>query len=325
SIRLLCIAIFLIPLASKADPTIIRIGTGGSAGTYYPIGSLIANAISDPNGLHAGASYNEPELIAIAQRATGSASNVTDVNQGLLEGGLAQADIAHWAFNAKGPFESEQASINIRGIATLYLESVHLVVRSGANINSIRDLKDKRVSLDEQGSGTRLDVLTILEAYGLTPATFKPAYLKTTDAIDRLRKDELDAFFIIAGYPVKAVSELMANGDAKLVPIEGPVIDGIVERFAYFSKDNIPANTYKNTNNISTIGVPAQLIINSDIDNDTAYNITSMLWSPATLILMRTGHPKGHEMRLDSALAGMGIPLHPGAERFYREQGMLND
>ena len=315
----------MLPLAGSADSTVIRIGTGGSAGTYFPIGSLIAQAITGRNGLHATSAYYEPELVAIAQRATGSASNVTDVNNGLLEGGLAQADIAHWAFNATGPFEGEAPIDRIRGIATLYLESVHLVVRVGANINSIKDLEGQRVSLDEQGSGTRLDVLTILEAYGLSPSTFKPAYLKTSDAIDRLRNNELDAFFTIAGYPVKAVSQLMDDGRAKLVPIEGPLIDTIVERFPYFSIDTIPQGTYKNTAEIRTIGVPAQLLIDSKIADELAYNITSMLWSEATLELMSTGHPKGNDMQLESALAGMGIPLHSGAKRFYQEQGMLNE
>jgi len=307
-----------------AEPVVMRVGTGGSGGTYFPVGSLIAKAISGPAGIHKHESFYEPELIAIAQRGTGSASNVLDISQGLLEAGLAQADVVHWAFNGVGPFENEPARDNLRGLATLYIESVHLIARSDANITKIEDLVGKRVSLDEQGSGTMLDTLPILAAYGLSTESFKAVYLKPADAIDRLRRDELDAFFIIAGYPVKAVSNLVDNGQATVVSIAGEPTDSLIEEYPFFSKNDIPENTYKNTGNIKTIGVSAQLIISSSIDEELAYNITSMLWSNATQKLLSSGHPKGEEVRLESAMTGMNIPLHPGAKRFYREQGMLN-
>jgi len=302
----------------------MRVGTGGSGGTYFPIGSLIAKAISGPAGIHLKEPFYEPELIAVAQRSTGSASNVQDVSQGLLEAGLAQADVVHWAFTGTGPFENEPARDNLRAVATLYVESVHLIARTDANINTIDDLKDKRVSLDEPGSGTRLDMLLILAAYGLTDDSFKAVYLKPADAIDRLYRNELDAFFIIAGFPVKAVSDLVDSGQATVVPITGAATDSLIKEYPFFSKNDIPENTYKNTGHIETIGVPAQLIINSDIDDKLAYNITSMLWSNSTKQLLEKGHPKGEEVRLESAMLGMNIPLHPGAERFYNEQGMLD-
>jgi len=310
---------------AAAEPQILRLGTGGSEGTYFPIGSLIAKAISGPVGTHKNEPFYEPELIAIAQRGTGSASNVKDVSQNLLEAGLAQADVVHWAFNSTGPFEKEPPRDNLRALATLYSESVHLIARAGANIQSVEDLKGKRVSLDELGSGTRLDMLPILAAYGLTTKSINAVYLKPVDAIDRLLREELDAFFIIAGYPVLAVSELVDNGHATVVSITGAPIDSLFNNYPFFSKSDIPENTYKNTDIIETIGVPAQLICNSDIDEELAYNITSMLWSNATKKLLSQGHPIGHEVVLESALAGMNIPLHPGAKRFYKEQGMLSD
>ena len=318
------ICCFAIPSITVADPVIMRLGTGGSGGTYFPIGSLIAKAISGPAEIHKHESFFEPELIAVSQRGSGSASNVMDISQGLLEAGLAQADVVHWAFNGSGPFENKTALNNIRALATLYVESVHLIARKDASINSIEDLKNKRVSLDEQGSGTRLDVLSILSVYGLTTKSFNAIYLKPADAIDRLRRNELDAFFIIAGYPIKAISNLVDNGHATVVSIAGAPIDSLIREHPYISKNNIPRNTYKNTGNIETIGVSAQLIINSNIDSQLVYNITSMLWSKATKQLLSNGHPKGEDIRLETAMAGMNIPLHPGAARFYREQGMLN-
>lgn len=303
----------------------MRIGTAGTGGTYFPIGTLIAKAISGPGGIHQHEPFYESELFAIAQRATGSESNVADIDGDLLEGGLAQADVVHWAFNASGPYKNERARDNLRGLATLYHESVHLIARTDANIDSIQDLKGKRVSLDEQGSGTKLDVLPILAAYGMSTESLKAVYLKPADAMDRLSKDELDAFFIIAGYPVQAVSNLVGNGRAQIIPITGALIDSLIVEYPFFSKNTIPENTYKNTGNISTLSVPAQFIVNSNIEEELVYNITSMLWSDATKQLLSNGHPKGHEVSLKSALAGMNIPLHPGAARFYREHGMLNE
>jgi len=118
---------------------------------------------------------------------------------------------------------------------------------------------------------------------------------------------------------------LVDDGQARVVPITGERTNTLIEEFPFFSKNDIPENTYKNTGNIDTIGVSAQLIINSDIDDELAYNITSMLWSNATKQLLGQGHPKGAEVRLESAMTGMNIPLHPGATRFYQEQGMLDD
>ncbi len=325
SVSLLFICCVATSSIAIAEPVIMRLGTGGSGGTYFPIGSIIAKAISGPAGIHKNESFYESELIAIAQRGTGSARNVLDVSQGLLEAGLAQADIVHWAFNGTGPFENDPARDNLRGLATLYIESVHLIVHPDAQIKTIKDLKNKRVSLDEEGSGTILDMLPILGAYGLTTESFKAVYLKPADAIDRLRRNDLDAFFIIAGYPVTAVSNLVDNGQATVVPITGDQIDSLIKEYPFFSKNDIPENTYKNTGNIETIGVPAQLIINSSTDEKLAYNITSMLWSDATKKLLSDGHPKGEDVRLESALAGMNIPLHPGAKRFYTEQGMLDE
>jgi len=319
------IGVMVLVSAASAEPKAFRIGTGGSGGTYLPIGSLIAEAISGTSDYHRDYSFYEPELVAVAQRSTGSASNVTDVSEGLLEAGLAQADVVHWAYTGTGPFDAENPRDNLRGLATLYLESVHLIVRNKANINNISDLVGQRVSLDEIGSGTRLDILPILDAFQVSADSFNAVYLKPSDAIDRIRKDELDAFFIVAGYPVSAVSKLVDDGQARVIPISGPPIDNFSNNSPYFSTDIIPANTYQNEQAIKTLGVPAQLIINSEIGDELAYNITSMLWSSQTLNLLRAGHPKGNDVALESALVGMELPLHPGAERFYREAGLFDE
>lgn len=310
---------------TDATPTVFRIGTGGSEGTYLPIGSLIAQSVSGSNQHHKDAPYNEPSLFSVAQRSTGSVSNIMDISDGLLEAGLAQADVVYLASTGTGPFKNERPRDNLRFIATLYLESVHLIVRTDSNINNVKDLVDQRVSIDEEGSGTRLAMMPLLDAFGMRIDSLKPVYLKTSDAIDRLRKNELDAILLVAGYPVRAVSELIAEGNARIVSIDGPALDAISSAQSFFTLDSIPANTYENDEAIPTVGVAAQLITNSSMDENLVYNITSMLWSPTTLQLLSNGHPKGKDMQLQTALSGKHVAMHPGAARFYREQGLEND
>ena len=310
---------------SSANQTILRLGTGGSGGTYLPIGTLISQALSGSTEVNRNSPHYDPNLLVISQRSAGSASNVADISDGLLEAGLAQADVAHWAYNASGPFEHQPARQNLRGLATLYLESVHLIARTDANISSIKDLIGQRVSLDELGSGTRLDIQPILQAHDVTLDSIKAVYLKPQDAIDRLKQNQLDAFFIVAGYPVAAVSQLVDEGKVTVVPITGEHIDDIIEQIPYFSIDNIPAGTYQNNAAITTLGVPAQLLIDESMNEQLVYKITNLLWSQATLDLLKQGHPKGADVQLRTALAGMQIPLHPGAKKFYAEQGMLNN
>ena len=310
---------------TEATPITFRIGTGGSAGTYLPIGLLIASAISGAGEIHKNTPYFEPNLVAIAQRSTGSVGNVLDISAGLLEAGFAQADVVHWAATGKGPFEFQSPRTNLRSIATLYLESVHLVVRTDSNINSVHDLIGRRVSVDEKGSGTLLAIKPILNALQMRIDSLKTFYIKTNDAVERLRKDELDAIFMVAGYPVMAVSELVAEGKARVIPIAGHGLEDISDDYPFFTIDSIPANTYQNTEAIPTLGVPAQLITKSEISDDLVYNITSMLWNSKTLDILSAGHPKGKDVQLQSAVSGTRVSLHPGAERFYREKGLLDE
>jgi len=324
----LILASWLCPLVDlSADPAVIRIGTGGSTGTYLQIGSIIATALStSPDPVNASnTDHKTINILAVAQRSTGSEGNVNDMHNGLLEAALVQADVVYRAFNDTKSGSTDIARSNLRGIASLYLESVHLVVRNGSGIRGIEDLANKRVSLDEQGSGTRLGALSILTAYNLETASFKPVYLKTPDAIDRLLKDQLDAFFVVAGYPINAVSKLVADGDATVVPIAGQPADTLIETYPYFSIDKIPRGVYANSADVPTLGVPAQLIIQSDIDDHLAYEITKRLWSDESMSLLSNGHPKGRDVQLRSALVGMDVPLHPGAARYYRENDVLTE
>ena len=183
-----------------------RIGTGGTAGTYYPIGGLIANAISNPPGSRAcndGGSCGAPGVVATAVASNGSVANINGIQSGSLESGFTQSDVAYWAYTGTGVYEGKPKVADLRLIANLYPETIHLVARKGANIKSVADLKGKRVSLDEPGSGTLVDARIILAAYGLTEKDIKPEYLKPNQAGDKMRDGGLDAFFFVGGYPTE--------------------------------------------------------------------------------------------------------------------------
>jgi TRAP transporter TAXI family solute receptor len=313
--------------ATAQDMQFFRIGTGGTGGTYYPVGGLLAQAISNPPGSRAceeGGSCGVPGLVAIAQSSNGSVANVNGIQSGSLESGFSQADVAFWAYTGTGIFEEQGKVDNLRAIANLYPESIHLVARKDAGISSVEDLAGKRVSLDEPGSGTLVDARIILNAHGLTEDDVEAEYIKPTPAIDKIRDGQLDAFFIVAGYPVGAVVELASSAGLELVPITGAEADAIIEQYPFFAHDLVPAGTYEGVEtDTPTLSVGAQWLVSADVDEELVHDITAALWNDNTRKLLDAGHAKGKLITSDTALEGVGIPLHPGAERFYRDAGLL--
>jgi TRAP transporter TAXI family solute receptor len=304
---------------------IFRIGTGGVAGTYYPIGGMIAHAVSNPPGdrpCEQGGSCGPPGLVAIAQSANGSVANVEDMRQRNLESGFVQSDIAYWAYTGTGTFSGGPPITELRSIASLYPESIHIVTRNKAGIDSVRDLIGKRVSLDEPGSGTLIDAQLVLNEYGISRQDIVVEYLKPDVAVKRIKDNKLDAFFFVAGYPARAVSELAADTDIKLLPIDGPEADRLVARHRFFTREAIPAGVYQGIDRVETINVGAQWLVSALVDEETVYGITRTLWSENSRKLLDNGHVKGKHITLQTALQGIAVPLHPGAKRYYRELGI---
>lgn len=313
--------------AAAQEMSFFRIGTGGTAGTYYPIGGLIANAISNPPGSRScedGGSCGVPGLVATAVASNGSVGNVNAINGGAMEAGFSQSDVAYWAQTGTGLWEGQPAVDKLRLIANLYPESIHLVARADAGIESVADLAGKRVSLDEPGSGTLVDAKIILEAYGLSESDVTAEYLKPDQAADRMRDGAMDAFFFVGGYPAGAIAELASQHDVKMVPIAGPEVDTLLETYDFFAADNFPAGTYDGqAADVPTISVGAQMVTSADQPEELIYGITKALYNENTQKLFAAGHAKGKQITLDSATVGAGIPFHPGAERFYKEAGKL--
>ncbi|WP_312525308.1 TAXI family TRAP transporter solute-binding subunit [Paracoccus sp. (in: a-proteobacteria)] len=320
------IGIFAQGVAAQ-EMSFFRIGTGGTAGTYYPIGGLIANAISNPPGSRAcedGGSCGVPGLIATAVASNGSVGNINAINGGQMEAGFTQSDVAYWAQTGTGLWDSQPAVEKLRLIANLYPESIHLVARADAGIETVADLKGKRVSLDEPGSGTLVDAKIILEGYGLSESDVKAEYLKPDQASDRMRDGGMDAFFFVGGFPAGAIAELASQHSIKLIPIDGEAADKLREKYSFFAADSFPAGTYKGQDaDVPTISVGAQLVTSADQPEELVYNITKALYNESTQKLFAAGHAKGKLITLDSATKGAGIPFHAGAEKFYKEAGKI--
>ena len=308
------------------DITFFRIATGGTAGTYFPIGGLIANAISNPPGSRTcadGGSCGVPGVVATAVASNGSVANVSAIASGSAQSGFTQSDVAYWAFNASGIYEGRPKVDVLRAIANLYPESFHLVARKGAGIKTIKDLKGKRISLDEPGSGTLVDARLILAAYGLTEKDVKAEYLKSQQAADKLKDNALDAFFSVSGWPLGAIAELAATTGVDLVPIDGPEAENLIKAYSFFAADEIPDGAYKGVTGVKTVSVNAIWATSSKQSDQLIYGITAALWNPSTRKLLDSGHSKGKTIKLETATQGLGIPLHAGAEKFYKEKGLI--
>ena len=312
--------------AFAQDITFFRIGTGGTAGTYFPIGGLIANAISNPPGSRTcadGGSCGVPGVVATAVASNGSVANVNAINSGSMQSGFTQSDVAYWAYNASGIYEGRPKVDTLRAIANLYPESFHLVARKGSGIKSIKDLKGKRMSLDEPGSGTLVDARLILAAYGMTEKDVKAEYLKPQQSADKLKDGALDAFFSVSGWPQGAIAELAATTGIDLVPIDGPEAENLIKQFSFFAADEIPDGAYKGVTGVKTVSVNAIWATSSKQADQLIYNITAALWNPSTRKLLDSGHAKGKAIKLETAIVGLGIPLHAGAEKYYKEKGLI--
>ncbi|HYE50590.1 MAG TPA: TAXI family TRAP transporter solute-binding subunit [Azospirillaceae bacterium] len=301
-----------------------QIGTGTTGGTYFPIGGIIANAISNPPGsrdCQRGGSCGVPGLIAVAQATSGAVENVEGIRNRRFESGLVQADIAYAAWKGEGAFKADQPFPDLRAIANLYIETIHLVVRADSPIHTVADLKGKRVAIGEKGSGTLVSARVLLNAYGLTEKRVQAEFLNPGTASDRLVEGEMDAFFIIGGYPLPAVADLAARVPIRLVPLADARADKAEQRLPFFTEALIDEGVYGGVPATRTLGVGAQWLVHAEVADEIVYGIAKALWQPATLRLLEEGHPRGASIRPEDALKGLAVPLHPGAERYYREAG----
>lgn len=316
-------------IAHAQSPQFFRIGTGGAGGTYFPIGGTIANSISAPPGARAcdkGGQCGVPGLIAIAQSTTASVFNNAAVQNGELEAGLAAADVTRSMYLGEGKFEGKPHP-KLRIIANLFPEDLHLVMPKGAKINDLGDLKGKRVGIAQAGSGTQVAVLQMLDAWGVNRDNMEEAELNNSQSAERLADGQLDAYFYAAGWPVAAMVQLSSTKGMSLHSFSDDDLKKINGVIPAYIPSKIPAGVYEGVDTDTlTPAVSAMLVVSSDQSEELVYGITKALWNDNTRKLLDNGHAKGKQITSDTALDGvaaLGVPLHPGAEKFYKEVGLL--
>ncbi|MEL6433373.1 MAG: TAXI family TRAP transporter solute-binding subunit [Pseudomonadota bacterium] len=315
--------------AVAQDPTFFRIGTGSAGGTYFPIGGTIANGISSPPGSRPcdeGGQCGVPGLIAIAQSTTASVFNNTAVQNGELEAGLAAADVTRSMFLGEGKFDGKPHA-KLRVVANLYPEDLHLVMPKGSSIDSLSDLEGKRVGIAQAGSGTQVAVEMMMAEWGLNRDNYDEAELNNSQSAERLADGQLDAYFYAAGWPVSAMVQLSTTKGMELHSFTDDDLKKINDIIPAYIPSSIPAGVYEGVDyEVKTPAVSALLVVSSDLSEELVYGITKAMWNDNTRKLLDNGHAKGKQITPDTALDGiaaLGVPLHAGAEKFYKEAGLL--
>jgi TRAP transporter TAXI family solute receptor len=316
-------------VAEAQEMKFFRIGTGSAGGTYFPIGGLIANAISNPPGSRPcdkGGSCGVPGLVAIAQSTNASAHNVTAIHAGQMEAGLTGAATLYQAYHGVSKFEGKQKD-KLRVIANLFPEDMHLVLPKGGKLASLKDLKGKRVGIAQAGSGTQIAVEMILNDQGITRDDIDEAELNNSQSAERIADGQLDAYFYAAGTPVAAMVQLSTTKGMDLYSFSDEEVAAVNKILPYYVPSTIGKGTYEGLDyDVNTVAVQGILVTSSDQPDDLIYEITKAMWNDNTRKLLDSGHAKGKVILLETALkgiAGLEVPLHPGAERYYKEIGAL--
>lgn len=309
----------------QGDPPRIsfQIMTGSSAGTYYPIGQMLAAIISHPPGVarcEAEGRCGPVGLFAAARASEGSVANLRAVAEGRVESAIAQGDLAADAVAGKGEFEQGGPLTNLRAIAALFPETVHVVVTAQSPLETIADLKGKRVSIDVPGSGTNATARAILKAFKIAERRVTLSTDNVESAMQKLLAGELDAFFFVGGAPLGVLQEAARRGQVRLLPVNGKGAETLLAEKATMQRAVIPAGTYEGLAAVETISVPAVWIVSASASADLVHAITRALWNPDNRPLLDSGHPMGRFIRLDLAQANLPLPLHEGALRFYLDQ-----
>ncbi|MCC8190037.1 MAG: TAXI family TRAP transporter solute-binding subunit [Planctomycetes bacterium] len=289
----------------------LTMGTGGTAGVYYPLGGAMAQIITKY--------FPDIEVSAQSTGATGENLRLTQTHD--IDLAIVQNDLTHAAYNGEAPFNSKLD--DLRAVARLYPEYLHVVASVDSGIKQVADFRDKRVSVGARGSGNEANCRQIFEFYDLNYDNIRPIFLPYGETADMFKDRQVDAFVFTIGTPNPAIQDITTMQSIQFVPVEGKERDEIVAKFPYFAVDQIPANSYSGqTEPVETLSVQAMLIVNKNVSDDTVYAITKAIFD--NLGELETAHNKASEFNAQKALEGVTIPLHPGAERYFREIGVVN-
>jgi TRAP transporter TAXI family solute receptor len=301
-----------------------QIATGSTDGIYFPVGQAMAGLISHPLGVgrcDTATVCGPAGLVLSARTSQGSADNLRDVNQGLVDSGLADGDIIAEAVAGHGAFRGRPLR-HLRVIAALFAEEEHLVAASASNIHTVADLRGKRVMLGgAANSGGVARARAILAAFRVGRVRLVP--FETGNPAQLLREGKLDAYFTLAGVPLESVKSLLADGKARLVPIDGEGRARLIRTSPELGATAIPIGAYPGSGAVETVFTRAYWVTRDSEPDSLIYGITRALFNPANRPELLASHPSARDIGLDSAAISPPAPLHPGAARFYREAGKL--
>ena len=284
-------------------------GTGGSAGTYYSYGGVIAQYITNYAGVR-----------VTAVSSGGSKANIQSIQDGDFQLGFTQSDVMAYAWEGTKAFEKDGGTQDFRVLGGLYAETVQLITMD-ENITSVEDLRGKSVSIGEAGSGVYFNAIDVLSAAGITLDDIKPQYQSFEASKEALKDGMIQAAFIVAGAPTTAITELATTNGVHIINIDGEFRDSILDQCPYYAAYQIPADTYPGQPEpIETITVKATVIVSAYLDEETVYNMTAAIFDNAEAISLENA--KGRELSIENATEGMAAPFHVGAARYYQEHGV---
>lgn len=312
NVFIICLALLLISLMTLSgcgDKTTLKMATGGTTGTYYAYSGTVSQVLSE----------NIPNLSFDVQSTGASKANIYLVADKEAEIAIVQNDVMYYAYKGIDLFDGE-AVTGFSAMAGCYAEVCQIVSKS--NITSIADLKGKRVSVGDIGSGCEFNARQILQAYGITFKDIIVNNLSFNDSATALKDGKIDAFFCVAGAPTTAIVELATSNQIKLLEIDDEHAAKLIKNYPFYTKYGIPGGTYKGVDSAAqTVAVVATYIVSNKLSEDLVYKMTKNLFEHAKDIA--AGHPKGAELDPKYSVSGISIPIHPGAKKYYKEIGVL--
>ena len=287
----------------------MMMGTGGTSGTYYAFGGVLAQYMKN---------YTDYSVTAVSTAA--SKANIQSIGDGDYQIGFTQSDVMNYAWDGTRSFETDGPCRDFRVLGALYAETVQLITMK-EDIKSVEDLRGRSVSIGAPGSGVYFNAIDVLNGAGLTVDDIKPQYQSFDDSKEALKDGQIDAAFIVAGAPTSAITELATTNGVYLIPIDGGLREDIMKDCPYYAPMVIPADTYPGQSEpIETITIMATLIVDADMDDDCVYDLTAAVFDHTADIALENA--KGEELSVENATSGITIPFHEGAARYYAEHGI---
>ncbi len=292
--------------ATPAKQQFINIATGGTAGTYYPLGGAIAEILNK----------NIPGVNASAQTTGASVANINLLATGKVDLAFVQNDIAFYALNGTEMYKDKKVS-SIKGLASLYPETIQIITLEKTGVKSLADARGKRVAVGAAGIVTEANARQILEAHGITYQDIKVQYLSFGEAAGALKDGNVDIAFVTAGHPTAAIQDIATQEKVVLLPVTADKADALIKKYPFYTKLTIPAKTYNNqTADVPAVAVMAMLAMTDKIDDDMGFKIAQAIFTNTERL--KAAHAIGKNITKDTATQGMPIPLNAGAEKFFK-------